>query len=263
MSHILKHWREAATLLLVSKTRQPVISKLQTTNFELLMLKRSGKSTFMPKLHVFPGGVAHDSDFSEEWMDLFGKCGETVNHNLHTFVQRGGTGPPMFSRTRPDEFSNVPSELAFRICAIRETFEESGILLVRDMQRLRNEPVTDSVQPVSGKSSILSELILSRWRDKVNDDANQYLLMCRELNVLPDIWSLYEWSNWLTPVLPKSGPGHEKGHGKGRRYDTAFYLCVLDYIPNAVHCDKEITELEVGLSSIYLSLFNLLTFQRI
>lgn len=235
MSHVLKHWREAATLLLVAKTRRPVVSKSQAKGFEILMLKRSGKSKFMPKLHVFPGGLADDSDFSPEWMELFGRCGEDVNANLQSFLQRGGSGTPMFSRTRPEQFSKVPSELAFRICAIRETFEESGILLVRDVKRMKNEPTSNSSQPVSGKSSILSELILGPWRDKINEDANQFLTMCKELDVLPDIWSLYEWSNWLTPALPK----------RGRRYDTAFYICVLDYIPEAVHCDKETTELEV------------------
>jgi nucleoside diphosphate-linked moiety X motif protein 19 len=37
----------------------------------------------------------------------------------------------MFSRKRDEQFSKIPSEVAFRICAIRETFEECGILLTR------------------------------------------------------------------------------------------------------------------------------------
>lgn len=247
MSNILKHWREAATLLLVAKTRTPSVTPLQTSNFEVLMLKRSGKSKFMPKLHVFPGGVADDSDFSYEWMDLFFKAGNDVVKNMHTFLTRGGPGAYMFSRSRPEEFSKIPSELAFRICAIRETFEESGILLVRDLNRVQNEQLTENDQPVSGKSSIISESVLKPWREKVDEDASQFIIMCKELNLLPDIWSLYEWSNWLTPILP--GQDDQK---KARRYDTAFYLCVLDYIPNAVHCDKETTELEWTSASGFL-----------
>lgn len=240
MSYILKNWREAATLLLVANARKPIVSPLQTTNFQLLMLKRSGKSKFMPALHVFPGGVADDSDFSPEWMDLYKDCGDSGGSDLQAFLLRGGIGTPMFSRTRPVEFSKVPSELAFRICAIRETFEESGILLARDVNTLNNEPLSLSSQPVSGKSSVLSEGILSPWRDRVNNDASQFLNMCKELRIIPDVWALYEWSNWLTPVMPSQGKGKYS-----RRYDTAFYMCVLDYIPDAVHCDKETTELEV------------------
>lgn len=240
MSHTLKYWREAATLLLVAKNRVPSVTSFQTSNFEVLMLKRSGKSKFMPKLHVFPGGVAHDSDFSPEWLELFSKAGNDVVKNMQDFLKRGGKGAYMFSRSRPEEFSKIPSELAFRICAIRETFEESGILIARDLNRVHNEPITDKDQPISGKSSVLSDSILKPWREKVDSDASQFITMCKELNLLPDIWSLYEWSNWLTPILPGQ-------HGKttARRYDTAFYLCVLDYIPAAEHCAKETTELEV------------------
>ncbi|OWF54771.1 hypothetical protein KP79_PYT18617 [Mizuhopecten yessoensis] len=36
------------------------------------------------------------------------------------------------NRRRSQDFEHVPSELAFRICAIRETFEDSGVILVRN-----------------------------------------------------------------------------------------------------------------------------------
>lgn len=247
MSSILKHWREAATLLLVAKTRAPVVSVLQTTNYEVLMLKRSGKSKFMPSQHVFPGGTSHDADFSPAWLDLFKQTGTEVSENLMKFLKRGGQGASMFSRKRPEEFSQVPSELAFRITAIRETFEEAGVLIVRDINRVKNENINELAQPLSGKSSILSDAILSPWRKKVDDDAWEFLKMCQELNVVPDVWSLFEWSNWLTPVQPRAQVIESKpaeGKHAPRRFDTAFYLCVLDYIPHAVHDDKETTELE-------------------
>lgn len=247
MSHVLKHWREAATLLLVAKARVPVVTSFQTANFEVLMLKRSGKSKFMPKLHVFPGGVAHDSDFSPEWLELFSQAGNDVVKNMQSFLERGGKGAYMFSRTRPEEFSKIHSELAFRICAIRETFEESGILIARDLNNVRNQQITGIDHPISGKSSVLSDTILKPWRERVDNDASQFIAMCKELNLLPDIWSLYEWSNWLTPILPG-----QHGQTTARRYDTAFYLCVLDYTPNAEHCAKETTELEWTSASGFL-----------
>ncbi|KAL4235192.1 Nucleoside diphosphate-linked moiety X motif 19 [Mactra antiquata] len=249
MSHVLKYWREAATLFIVAKTRKPAVTAFQTTNFEILMLKRSGKSSFMPKLHVFPGGVAHDSDFNPEWMELYEKTGSKNVSCVKKFLERGGPGTFMFSRTRPEEFSKIPSELAFRICAIRETFEESGILLVRDINCVRNQPISSNDFPVSGKTSILSDSILKDWREKVDEDASQFIVMCKELDLVPDIWSLYEWSNWLTPLIPYIQTKELKS---GKRYDTAFYLCVLDYIPHAVHCDKETSELEWTSTSGFL-----------
>ena len=248
MSSILKHWREAATLLLVAKTRAPAVSSLQTTNYEVLMLKRSGKSKFMPSMHVFPGGVAHDADFSPDWLELFQRTGNDVNEYLLKFLERGGQGASMFSRKRPAEFSKIPSELAFRITAIRETFEEAGILLVRDINLVKNDKIKESDQPLSGKSSILSDTILSPWRKRIDDDAWEFITMCQELNVVPDVWSLFEWSNWLTPVFSRVDAAKTGGMKPGsKRFDTAFYLCVLDYIPKAVHDDKETTELEVSL----------------
>jgi len=241
MSHILRHWREAATLLLTVKSK--VVTKNQSSNFQVLMLKRSGQSKSMPNLHVFPGGVASDADFSADWLELYGRLGEGSVNCLKSFLQRGGPGSYMFSRKRPAEFSTIPPELAFRICAIRETFEEAGILLVRDADNLRKEPITESSQPLSGNPLVLSDSVLKPWREKVYADASQFLLMCKALDMVPDVWSLYEWSNWLTPILPSGG----------RRYDTIFYICVLDCIPNADHCVKETTEAKVRILEIDLN----------
>lgn len=246
MSSVLKHWKEAATLLLAAKTRVPSVTAFQTTNYELLMLKRSGKSKFMPKLHVFPGGMSHDADFSPKWIEIFKQADVDVHGLMNDFLLRGGAGAHMFSRKRPEKFSQIPSELAFRICAIRETFEEAGILLVRDMNIVKNEKTDSKPQPMSGKTSILSDSILLPWREKVDNDAEQFIHMCLELKVVPDVWSLYEWSNWLTPV-GLTGEGE-----RGRRYDTAFFMCVLDYIPHAVQDNKETTELEWASASKFL-----------
>ena len=43
--------------------------------------------------------------------------------------------------------------------------------------------------------------------------------LLRELECVPDIWSLIEWSNWLTPRNSK------------RRYDTVFYMCFVEMQP--------------------------------
>ena len=62
-----------------------------------------------------------------------------------------------------------------------------------------------------------------------------YALMYRELQCVPDVWSLVEWSNWLTPEsLP-------------RRYDTVFYLCCINERPTATPENEEIIRTEVRM----------------
>ncbi|KAJ8303598.1 hypothetical protein KUTeg_019994 [Tegillarca granosa] len=249
MAAILKHWREAATLILVSKIKQnaPRICgnggktnhdpPKPLYNYKILMLKRSMKSKFMPSLYVFPGGTAENADFSSEWLDIF-RVTKDCNESLQAFVKRGGVGPPMFSRQRDPEFQSVPSELAFRICAIRETFEESGVLLVRhkDYFKRHNVGVTVKEQPVTAHVYQLSESEIATWRNKVDKDPGEFITLCKTFDVVPDIWSLSEWSNWLTPVIMGDSPPDTRS---GRRYDTAFYLCMLDEAPPALHDEKE------------------------
>ena len=53
----------------------------------------------------------------------------------------------------------------------------------------------------------------------MRDDPGQFLGMCKSLNVIPDVWSLFEWSCWLTPL-------NLVGQTK-RRFDTLFYIHFL------------------------------------
>lgn len=59
----------------------------------------------------------------------------------------------------------IPSDVAFRICAIRETFEESGVLLWKSLLGDKNINVDmDDIQT---------------WRKEVYADASKFLTMCR------------------------------------------------------------------------------------
>lgn len=112
----LKVWRQAASLILAAK------SPFNTANFQILCLKRSSKSGFMPNSYVFPGGNLSDADRSVEWRKIFEKYPQ-VGH----LAARENT-PPIL---RDTDAELLPNYLAFRICAIRETFEECGVLLCR------------------------------------------------------------------------------------------------------------------------------------
>ena len=56
---------------------------------------------------------------------------------------------------------------------------------------------------------------------------------CRELRCVPDIWSLVEWSDWLTP------------RNMGRRYDAVFYLCCCETTPPISADGTEVVDAKV------------------
>lgn len=96
------------------------------------------------------------------------------------------------------DYEQIPRSVAFRINAIRETFEETGLLLA-----------TQSSQPIA---------IDNEWRNRVHDNPSEFLQLCLQLNLCPNIWALHEWSDWLTPLHLKTKS----------RFDTIFYIAVIE-----------------------------------
>jgi nucleoside diphosphate-linked moiety X motif 19, mitochondrial len=119
---------------------------------------------------------------------------------------------------------SVPRSVSLRIAAIRETFEECGILLCRDQSLDRDTKY--------GNSMVLPREEMQRFAE--NADPNKFFELCTRLNYFPDVWSLTEARNWLTPAFfPK-------------RFDTAFFLCCLDHVPPVEIDRTEISDYKVG-----------------
>lgn len=87
-------------------------------------------------------------------------------------------------------------EISLRINAIRETFEEVGILLCRTKDQLH-------VSGAEGLADIQFDKI--HWQKAVHDDPRNFLLLCRELKVVPDLWGLQEWCCWASPAVIQKG----------------------------------------------------------
>ena len=229
MTNILQHWREASTLMIAAKARvdvsrlamkvpNNVANATASYNYKLLMLKRSTKSKFMPSSYVFPGGVVHETDFSPDWKHLVKHAAVPVNY-VHT--------PPILSKEQNRKLS---ADVAFRICAVRETFEECGILLCDhdfNVDRFTHNK--------------FSMKYFEEWRRNVNKDASNFLKMSEELNASPVISELKLWSNWLTPLhIPM-----EMTETSGRRFDTLFYLYILPEVSDADHDNQETVSAQV------------------
>ncbi len=67
----------------------------------------------------------------------------------------------------------------------------------------------------------LSDNLINKWRDRIRQDASQFLVMCKENQIEPDVHSLFEWSEFLAAAIAKV------------RFSTMFYIAAL---PNTYPC---------------------------
>jgi hypothetical protein len=117
------------------------------------------------------------------------------------------------------------SRLTHKICAIRETFEESGLLLTI--------PAAHTVP----------ELDTEIWRHKVHNDASQFKHMCELYKLQPAVDRLVPFANWITPAFEK------------KRFNTLFFLTVLHQTVDEEH--KETVKVSAdGRETVQMDWFN-------
>lgn len=149
------------------------------TGPEVYLLRRVAAMAFAAGMHVFPGGSVdpRDRDAAEQWI-----------------------GPPPAAWA--DAFGCDPGLAAALVCAaVRETFEESGVLLAAHED---GTPVTDTTADdweVDRLALIEGDL---PFRDFL---ARRSLLLRADL--------LRAWAHWVTPEW------------QPRRFDTRFFLAAL------------------------------------
>lgn len=206
-------------------------NKQNVCDYRLLMVKRSGLSSFMANAFVFPGGLVETADYSPKWWTVFEKLGISKEELKEFCNAHKGLRPPMvtepltlkstsFTSSKDDA---IPSDVALRIAALRETFEETGILLLTN-------PALESSPEATTYTFMSQNIDIQHWQEKIHKDPNMFVDLCLESHTCPDIWSLFEWSNWLTPT--------SVGH---RRYDTMFYICCLPRQPDVLLDKSEVT----------------------
>ena len=152
---------------------------------ELFMVKRHEKSSF-GAAHAFPGGVVDSDDAAvHEFCSAVGE----IEANSHLGVRANG--------------------LDYYSAAIRELFEESGVLLA-DIDR-----VDEDLGAVRDGLNCGAE----DWSDFVT--RNRLPLHCDKL---------YYISHWITPQVLKT------------RYSTRFFLAEMPAGQHASHCGGELTD---------------------
>lgn len=141
--------------------------------FRILMQKRHGSVTF-PGVHAFPGGVLDASDADAP--------GATVPAD-----QRWAGAP------RGDDPTTA---LPFWVAAVREVFEEVGVLLATRTGRLIEGPLAPDVLAL---------------RDRLHGHAGLAVVLA-EIDSVPATHTLYSFARWVTPSV------------NPRRFDTRFLI---------------------------------------
>jgi 8-oxo-dGTP pyrophosphatase MutT (NUDIX family) len=178
--------REAATVMLVRDDPE----------LEVFMLRRNLEAVFMGGAYVFPGGAVDPADRAPE---LLARCHgrDDAGASAALGVASGGLG--------------------FWVAAVREAFEEAGVLLARS---------TATGLPVDlGDSARAARLDVAR-RD-VHSGDRAFIDVVRDEDVLLDAGALRLFSHWITPTMSP------------RRYDTWFFLAAAPDGHAYVHDDGE------------------------
>ncbi|MGH7577108.1 MAG: NUDIX hydrolase [Longimicrobiales bacterium] len=135
---------------------------------EVLLLRRSRDSGFVPGAYVFPGGRVDDSD-----ADL----------SLRNRID--GLPADVVPGVASNE--NVPGS-AYWIAAAREVFEETGILLAHNPK-----PATRNPQPD----------VIDTWRDRLLEDHATLLDVLCALDARLDLGEMVYCAHWITPVAER------------------------------------------------------------
>ncbi len=156
----------------------------EADGLEVLMVKRHHEIDFMAGAMVFPGGKVHEGDNDPAWAQ------------------------------NAMRWNDVPAEeRGLRIAAIRECFEECGIIL------------GDPGRAVPGPE-------MTRARQAIDRREMEFLDYVREKEIVVDLSTLTAFARWMTPsIAPK-------------RFDTHFFLVADPAGQDALSDGRETVETE-------------------
>jgi 8-oxo-dGTP pyrophosphatase MutT (NUDIX family) len=147
---------------------------------EVLMLQRNFQSGFMPGMYLFPGGALDPGDAAAA---VASRCAGLDDD-------------------RASAAMGLPSGgLAYWAAAIRESFEEAGVLLAYDDEERLVNP---------GESKHMQRF--EAYRSKLNAGQNVLGDMLEREGLRLAVDRLTYFSHWITPVTAP------------RRYDTRFFV---------------------------------------
>jgi 8-oxo-dGTP pyrophosphatase MutT (NUDIX family) len=173
--------RPAATVLLVRDD--------EPSGVEVFVLRRTANAVFAADMYVFPGGRVDDVDHAAE-LEPYCDGLDDATASARLGIDRGG--------------------LAYWVAAVRECFEEAGVLLAH---RRDGGPLV--IDEADRKAVHAGELSMEQ--------------LCKRDDLVLDLSQIRYIAHWVTPV----------GEG-ARRFDTRFFLAAAPHDQEGVHDDAEL-----------------------
>ena len=158
---------------------------------EVLMVKRHSNSGVLGGVHVFPGGKLDALDCQTPLSQLE-QSAEALAASLC------------------EESLDLATGAGLYVAALRETFEECGLLLHRE----------------------LPLYVLGELRQQVRDGLG-FVAAMAQLGLPLQTSSLKPWARWITPRVPSV---------MNRRFDARFFVALAPAGQEALHDDHEVTE---------------------
>ena len=177
--------RPAATIILVREA---------SPSFEIFMLKRTSRASFASGMYVFPGGRVDSDDHLHKYDNFrFGPTDEQA-------AQVAALG---------DEWRG------FWIAAIRETFEEAGLLLA-----YKGDEIVSFDHPDIHDR-------FDSYRPALHAGQLSLLDICHQENLQLAVDQIHFYNRFVTPL------------GRPRRFDTRFFIAGAPEAQIGKHDEKE------------------------
>ncbi|MDA0790633.1 MAG: NUDIX hydrolase [Proteobacteria bacterium] len=177
--------RPAATVMLVD----------DRPDLQVFMMERHADTVFAGGMWVFPGGSVDHTDRNADDISV---------HRT--------------DRQASDLMGLPRGGLAYYIAAIREAFEEAGILLALHRDTLSRPDFTDAE-------------IIERFqdhRDELNAQQRDFLDILAQENLVIDGGAMHYIARWITP------------RGPPRRFDARFFIAQMPHDQTPIHDDGEL-----------------------
>ena len=186
---------DAATVMLIRETAS-------ANPFEVLLMRRHDRQSFMAKAFVYPGGQLDDADCEPGLVELAkGLTAEEAKQFLN----------------EPD--LSDEKALGLFIAAVRETFEESGVLLAE----------STTGKPLDFKDHGVQQRF-AEYRAMILQQEISLLDLAQKENLVFQLNNLKPYARWITPEVEK------------KRFDTRFFLATLPPGQQPIHDAREMTE---------------------